>query len=261
MTRHPLELADTGGLWRRRWLRTPTSEDISTCVLWMQGQQLHVDLRLPAAAMEFTQASSLSELNAHQLRTLAKAEGFAGKTTVKNSVCTWTRHINLQGPLKGIDTGRLRQTPDGLLESGIHAQYEELWQQIDPTVPQARMMTNSHGQTLVILWTPTRFAMGRGWHERTIHTRSLPEHVDYALNCCNRAVLARAFDQEFCAGRIEDDHGIVEYSTHPMRSGSLAFDATPLFCKAERIEVLITDFFGQTTLEEYRLPARRMAMA
>lgn len=261
MPKPTLELADTGGLWRRRWLRTPHSEDNSTCVHWMQGEQLHVDLRLPAAAMDFRQAPSLSALNANQLRLLARAEGFAGKTTVKNNVCTWTRRINLQGPLKGIDTGRLQQTPDGLLETGIHTQYQELWQQLDSAVPQARLMTNSHGQTLVILWTPTRFAMGLGWHERTIHTRSLPEHVDYALNCCDNAILARAFDQEFCLGRIEDEHAIIEHSTQPMRCGKLAFDATPLFSRAAHIDVLSTDFFGQTSINEYRVPARRVAMA
>ena len=129
------------------------------------------------------------------------------------------------------------------------------------SVPVVRMMTNSHGQTLVILWTPTRFAMGRGWHERTIHTRSLPEHVEYALSCCNSSVLERAFDQEFCVGRIEGDHGIIEHSTYPMRSGTLAFDATPLFSRAERIEVLITDFFGQMPIEEFCVPVHRMAMA
>ena len=261
MAEHPVTLADTGGLWCRRWLRTPDSEDDSTCVLWMQGEQLHVDMRLPAAALEFRQAPSLSALNANQLRLLARAEGFAGKTTVKDSVYTWTRHINLRGPLKGIDTGRLQQRPDGLLETGIHAQYQELWQQVDSAVPQARMMTNSRGQTLVILWTATRFAMGCGWHERTIHTRSLPEHVDYALSCCNSSALARAFDQEFCFGRIEDAQGIIECSTHPMRCGTRAFDATPLFSNARRIEVLNTDFFGQTSSDEYRAPVRSVAMA
>ena len=261
MPKHLMEVADTEGLWRRSWRHTPESEDDSTCVLWMQGKELHVDVRLPAAAMEFRHAPSLSALNAHQLRLLARAEGFAGKTTVKDNVCTWTRHINLQGPLKGVDTGRLQQTPDGLLETGIHTQYKTLWQQFDSAVPQTQIMTNSHGQTLVILWTATRFAMGLGWHERTIHTRSLPEHVDYALNCCNSAILARAFDQEFCVGRIEAEHGIIEHSTQPMRSGTLAFDATPLFSNAKRIEVLSTDFFGQTSCEEYRVPARSPAMA
>lgn len=261
MTGRTLELADTRGLWRRRWLRSPDGEDNTTCVLWMQGEQLHVDMRLPAAAMAFTEAPSLSALDAEHLRVLAKAEGFAGKTTVRNGVCTWTRHINFQGPLKGIDTGWLQQTPEGLLETGIHAEYEELWEAVDSAVPQARLMSNSHGQTLFILWTATRFAMGRGWHERTIHTRSLPEHVDYALNCYNNSVLARAFDQEFCIGRIDNDHGIIEHSTHPMRYGTVAFDARPLFSKARHMDVLSTDFFGQTSTEEYRVDARTAAMA
>lgn len=261
MRKQHLEIFDTGGLWRRSWLRTPDSEDNSTCVLWMQGKQLHVDMRLPAAANELKHAPSLSALNADQLRLLARAEGFAGRTTVKDSVCTWTRHINLQGPLKGIDTGRLRWTPDGLLESGIHTQYQELWQRVDSVVPQARVMTNSHGQTLIILWTTTRFALGHGWHERTIHTRSLPEHVAYALACFNKAILARAFDQEFCVGRIEGEHGIIEHSTQPMRCGALAFDAKPLYSNARRLEVLTSDFYGQTSCEEYRVPARSPAMA
>lgn len=261
MAKPLLKIADAGGLWRRSWLHTPDSEDDSTCGLWMQGEQLHVGMRLPAATMEFRHAPSLSTLNASQLRLLAKAEGFAGRTTVKDNVCTWTRHINLQGPLKGINAGRLQQTSGGLLEAGIHTQYQQLWQQVDSAVPQARMMRNSHGQTLIILWTATRFAMGHGWHERTIHTRSLPEHVAYALGCCNNAILARAFDQEFCVGRIEGKHGIIEQSTHPMRCGTLAFDATPLLFNARRIEVLTTDFFGETSYKEYRVPVRSPAMA
>lgn len=261
MAARVLELADTRGLWRRRWLRTPDTEDNTTCVLWMQGEQLHVDMRLPAAAMELRQAPSLSALSAEQLRLLARAEGFAGKTNVSNSVCTWTRRINFQGPLKGIDTGRLEQTPEGLLEIGIHDPYEELWQHVDTAIPQARLMTNSQGQTLVILWTATRFAMGRGWHERTIHSRSLPEHVDYALGCCNHGVLARAFDQEFCFGRIEDEQGIIEYSTQPMRCETHAFDATPLFAKASHLRVCISDFFGDNREEDYRVAMHKVAMA
>ncbi len=202
MAKHRLEITDTGGLWRRNWLHTPESEDDSTCVQWMQGEQLHVDMRLPAAAMEFRHAPSLSALNAKQLR-----------------------------------------------------------QQVESVVPKARIMTNSRGQTLVILWTATRFAMGHGWHERTIHTRSLPEHVANAISCNNNAVLARAFDQEFCVGRIEGGHGIIEYSTHPMRCDTLAFYATPLFSKARHIEVFTTDFFGQTSCQEYRVPARSPTMA
>lgn len=261
MTEHSIELADTRGLWRRQWLRTADSEDNSTCVLWMQGEQLHVDMRLPAAAMAFSQAPSLSALDGDQLRLLASAEGFAGTTSVVGSVCTWTRQINLQGPLKGIDTGLLRNTPEGLLESGIHDEYEELWQCVDTAVPQARVMSNTHGQSLMILWTATRFAMGRGWPERTTHTRSLPEHVDYALNCDNPSCLARAFDQEFCVGHIKEDQGIIEYSTQPMRSGALAFDATPLFSRAGHLTIMTSDFFGQTSAEEYRVARRVAAMA
>ena len=42
-----VELQDMHGLWRRSWLRTPTTYDDSTHVLWMQAANLHVDMRLP----------------------------------------------------------------------------------------------------------------------------------------------------------------------------------------------------------------------
>ncbi|MGQ7846032.1 hypothetical protein ACUNV4_16235 [Granulosicoccus sp. 3-233] len=261
MDRRTPELLDAGGLWRRRWLRTPECEDSTSHVLWMQGEQMHVDLRLPAAAKAFRHAPSLSALDAGQLRLLARAEGFAGRTTLVDGVCTWRRHINFQGPLKGIDTGKILQTPEGLREIGIHAPCEALWESVDTTLPQARQMSNSQGQTLVILWTATRFAMGRGWHERTIHTRSLLEHVNYALSCGNHSVLARAFDQEFCFGRMEDEQGVIEHSTQPMRCGKKAFDAAPLFTRAARIRVQISDFHGQVREEEFRVERRSVAMA
>ncbi len=245
-------LADTHGLWQRYWLRTPELEDHTTRVMWMQGEHHHVDMRLPLAAMSLDQAPSLSSLSAEQLRVLARAEGFAGTTSVENGICTWTRIINLQGPLKGIDTGRIIQTAEGLLEVGIHDPYEELWQRVDTTIPQTRLMTNASGQRLFLLWTTTRFAMGLGWKDRTGQSRSLPDEVDHAIACGDNTALADAFDQEFCIGRIEDNQGIIEHSTLPMRCGMRAFDASPLSDSAMPIRVARTDFFGRTVEQEYR---------
>lgn len=259
--RIPVELADTYGTWQRLWMQSQATQDDSTLVLWMQANELHVDMRLPARVMALESAASLSVLDSAQLRLLASAEGFAGKTRIKNSVGTWRRRINLQGPMKCLDMGVLRQTPNGLLESGLHREYNQLWQHRDREKPQERMLSDCHGRTIIILWTKTRFAMGRGWPGRTAHNRTLPEHVDYALGRQDQAALARAFDQEFCFGRIEDDHGIVEHSTQPMRRGTLAFDARALLSHAECIEFSLVDFFGQVSLAGFRPTHRRLSVA
>ena len=103
--------------------------------------------------------------------------------------------------------------------------------------------------------------MGRGWHERTIHNRSLLEHVDFALGRNDQSALARAFDQEFCFGHIADGQGIVEHSTQPMRCGAPAFDAAALSANSRIIDFTVTDYFGETSTVEFRLPTRRMAIA
>ncbi|ASJ74218.1 hypothetical protein [Granulosicoccus antarcticus] len=252
----PVELSDTYGLWHRSWLQTPSVYDNSTHVMWMQAAELHVDMRLPEGVREMESASSLAALNSSQLRLLAAADGFAGKTSVTDSICTWSRRINFQGPLKGMDVGELKQTTEGLLETGLYANYNELWQHVDNEKPQERLLSDNHGRTIVILWTETQFALGRGWSGRIDHNRSLREHVDFALGRQDQAALARAFDQEFCFGQIEDGRGIVEHSTQPMRRGTSVFDATELFSGAASIEFSLVDFFGESTKVKFKSSRR-----
>lgn len=116
---HVIGLADVQGLWRRLSIVTPDFEDRETVVYWCQANEHHVDLRVPPGL------HAPPDPAVH-----AACEGFAGTTEVDDGVCTWTRAINLQGPVAGPDVGRLHWRGSHLIETGVHAEYEEVWERV-----------------------------------------------------------------------------------------------------------------------------------
>lgn len=224
----PPTLESVQGLHRRRRLTWPGGEDVDTLVLWMQIGPLHVDLRLPAELPDLSGATGLADLDPAALRALARCEGFAGTTTVERGVCTWTRRINWHGPAEP-DIGRLEATAEGLLETGVLADYAELWTREPPEgdgARAARALTRPDGQLCVILREGPRFLLGRGAPE-ALGAAPLAERLETALAARHRAALARLLDMEFCAGRLVPDGGVVEVSTLPYRAGAAAFAGDP----------------------------------
>ncbi|MFK7993399.1 MAG: hypothetical protein AB8B87_04625 [Granulosicoccus sp.] len=138
----------------------------------------------------WTELTSYSQLDDEQLRSVTDAEGFAGTTEVENSICTWTRQINYRGRLQGLDTGLLEQTPAGLLESGIHDDYSELWQPhysssqpfSDLQLPGGQMMESVDAeQYLFIVHTDTRFALGRARLADLDCSKTLAQRLETAI--------------------------------------------------------------------------------
>ncbi|WP_119293447.1 hypothetical protein [Azohydromonas sediminis] len=114
------------GVWVRRLLATPTARDDTTVVRWLQTARWHADLRIPACARPAGDGD---------VTRLALQQGFAGVTTVHpdaaGEVCTWHRHVDLQPPAMAPDAGRIAfDGPDRLLETGLHADYHEVWERL-----------------------------------------------------------------------------------------------------------------------------------
>ncbi len=239
-------LAEVQGLWRRLWLRAPGQEDATTEVHWLQAGALHVDLRLPAGLP--SDALAPADLDAAGLRAIARAEGFAGVTSVERGVCTWTRRINWRGPLDGPDVGALFFEDGDLMERGVFADYAELWRRVEtpsalarPTL-SARQLRRADGQLAIAVRAGDRFLLGRAAPEALAASGSLAARLELALSHRHRGALKRLFDMEFCRGRVTPEGGRIERSTQPGRKGALAFG--PDLFSAEETELSAIDFDG-----------------
>lgn len=211
------------GLWRRLWLRAPGIEDRTTRVLWFQGPEVFVDLRIPADLPDFTGLTALADLDAATLTAVSRAEGFAGTTRVVADICTWTRTINAQGPESAADVGALSLTPEGLLETGIHADYSELWHHDLDDPPRTRALVDAEGRRAFLVWTATHFSLARG-RPSAMTGRPLSEVLADALAGTDRALLFELFDMEFSHGRLDDGDPRITLSTDPARNGDTPFE-------------------------------------
>lgn len=135
--------ADLRGVWVRTLLQTETlaehvgapPSDTTTWVRWLQTSRWHADLRVPQRAFHGRVARPLAEQTPAQLALLAEQQGFVGVTRVETQptgeVCTWLREHDFQPPSLHPDSGWLLfERPDRLVEVGIHADYNEVWERL-----------------------------------------------------------------------------------------------------------------------------------
>ncbi len=134
---------DLRGVWVRTLLQTDTlaehagapPSDTTSWVRWLQTSRWHVDLRVPERALQARHVAPLAQQTPAQLALLAEQQGFTGVTTVEThptgEVCTWLRHTDFQPPSLHPDAGWLLfERPDRLVEVGIHADYNEVWERL-----------------------------------------------------------------------------------------------------------------------------------
>ncbi len=119
------------GVWVRTLLETPTLQDTSTFVRWMQTSQWHADLRVPEAARSAGLACTLAQRQSQQ--------GFCGVTEISHDggteICTWHRRYDFLPPRPTPDTGTMVfETPDRVIERGIHSEYLEVWERMPESV-------------------------------------------------------------------------------------------------------------------------------
>ncbi|WP_299476771.1 hypothetical protein [uncultured Roseibium sp.] len=246
----PVSDADIRGLWRRAFIKAPAEvpdfEDHETHVYWFQADSLFTDLRIPARFSNGLPVACLAELDQADLMALADAEGFAGRSSVVGSVCTWERVINLQGPETGRDIGRLQRTSGGLFEYGVNADFVELWlhQKINGTAPEGRVLTCDGGLWGFLISSESRFLFALDRPARKNLTLPWKEALAHALTNADRDQLADLFQAEYSFGRIVDGSAMIELSSHPNRVGAVLCDN--LHAVSDKLETNHTRFDGQT---------------
>lgn len=119
------------GVWQRTLLETPEGRDTTSWVHWLQTGLWHGDLRVPADADRTTSAG------------LARQQGFGGTTAITRpdpvlpEICTWQRTIDFQPPRSTPDAGHMVfETPERVIETGIHGTYLEVWERLPGSVGQ-----------------------------------------------------------------------------------------------------------------------------
>lgn len=207
---------DLQGHWRRAWLRAPGMEDRLTCVHWMQCGSLYADIRIRSDRPDVRGAGALSDLGAATLRQLLLAEGFAGHITVEDDICTWERRINWHGAPDAIDAGHMSFTGDGaLIETGVHADYTELWHRLDDEPGEGLELAAPSGRAGFLVSVGDRFVLGLGDPEAPSSRPILA-----ALEAGRKPVgLAALFDRVHVLGRWDGKTGIAVQATNPLIEG------------------------------------------
>jgi hypothetical protein len=133
------------GLWQRRLLRTPATEDRTTRVYWLQTPSWHADLRIPIDRPALEGRAGFGALGEEDMLALARQQGFAGITEVEGDLCQWHRRFDYQPPSGFNDIGRMQfETPDRLLEYGVEQDYFEVWERV-PGGDESRVLELDDG--------------------------------------------------------------------------------------------------------------------
>jgi hypothetical protein len=130
--------ANYRGVWQREFLETATTKDDNSLVLWMQTQQYHIDIRIPANRPQLPKVDKLEDYTNEELLQLTSQQGFAGITQVTPStatssdICQWHREMDFQPPNGARDIGKmLFADANTVIETGIDDEYLEVWRRLE----------------------------------------------------------------------------------------------------------------------------------
>lgn len=225
MTHNPLEVPHGyWGVWVRKLLETPDGRDDSTFVRWLQTARWHADLRVPARSRT---RSAEAETFPLPLQQLAQQQGFFGETEVVDAggdICTWYRRYDFQPPGKTPDAGRmLFETPDQVIETGIHGRYLEVWERLPGSTGRSIALAgldlngNDNGERLLVA----------GQFLMLVRPRRISWPTDTQAGDHLMEVLARYPDQthamldmEISFGTWANGRWAIERSTLPALEGS-----------------------------------------
>jgi hypothetical protein len=198
MTRGPAVPDAYLGVWKRTLLRTPTKEDTTTQVYWMQTRSWHADVRVPITRPDLSEKTGLDQLTRPELMELAKQQGFCGTTVVDENICRWLRRHDLQPPSGSNDIGRMEfDGPDRVLEYGVEADYFEIWERLPAS--KGRTSASKVGDD------PLTFLLSAGEYVMLVRPRAAQLPVASSLGVFlegkNGQVLRETLDFEISFGR------------------------------------------------------------
>ncbi len=136
----PTDVSELRGLWRRSMIAWPDGQcDTTSSVSWLQGVCACIDLRQPAATMDFPPVRAIGDLSIDHCVWLAQQQGFAGHCGFDGGYFQWDRMIDYQPSTSCDDVGSLCWQGGVLVETGRDVDYVEHWHRdaSAPTLPTA----------------------------------------------------------------------------------------------------------------------------
>jgi hypothetical protein len=217
------------GLWRREALILPDgSEDRTTQVFWLQGQSWFVDIRLPADRPAGIGRQGFADYTDAELIELGRMQGFAGIFEVEGALCRWHRHLDFQPPGGMPDEGNCTWLgPDRLLETGIHADYQEIWQREPAPGAETAAFRLAGDTSGLLVLVGDVFALALDRDLPMVDAPSLAELVEADLAAHDRIRAVRRLGMCIAMGRIEGAalRWCVTHATFPWLEGTALFPA------------------------------------
>jgi hypothetical protein len=212
------------GVWRRLLLRTPTVEDTTTEVYWLQTRDWHADIRVPKNRPACKGKSSLQQLDRIELLGLAQQQGFAGITEVKGNICRWHRRVDFQPPSGFNDVGRMVfESPDRVLEYGVEQAYFEIWERLPDSTENPSVNIQITDKKINEKSTPSTIEVNSGKYFIFVRPRQF--NVSTAAIPENAEALRTWVDFEISFGsRATDGSKQILRSTLPWREGQRIFE-------------------------------------
>lgn len=202
------------GVWIRKLLERPQLSDATTFVCWMQTSAWHADLRIPESARQGGVPTA---------QMLASQQGFCGVTAVTQEapgeVCTWHRRMDFQPPQAEVDAGLMVfETPDRVIETGLHATYLEVWERLPDSTGQTIVLSGldrAGGDTQERVLVAGRYLM----HVRPRRMAWPPGQSLADLVAHHPALAREILDFEISFGILKAGRWTIERSTLPEMEG------------------------------------------
>jgi hypothetical protein len=210
------------GVWVRTLLQTPDERDDRTFVRWLQTSSWHADLRVPVASRPITPDATVAQR--------AAQTGFCGVTLVEHDgtheTCTWDRYFDLQPPRPHPDAGHMVfETPDRVIETGIHGSYLEVWDRLPDSVGRTIVLQQDTNDATTTAAPTTLLIAGR--YAMLVRPRVAAWPADTQLGDTLAQVLQRhpgeaaaLLDFEISFGPIDGQRWTITHSTLAEREGA-----------------------------------------
>jgi hypothetical protein len=210
------------GVWSRDWIEKRGVKSNTLDVHYLQTPTFFADMRIPRDRSGMVAAKSFADLTDEQLRSLARQNGFTGRTTMAGMVATWQHDIDFQPSDGTPDKGRVeRVPPDQMHEHGLDGSYIEAW----------RSSTDGKGRFLVVRvehsgrLSRTLVVVGNQFVYVRNRAKDLPSAASFdaliETTHPSREQMVEYLDCEFSVGRVSGGRvpWKIEQSTLPWREG------------------------------------------
>lgn len=219
------------------------TRDETTEVLWLQTSSLFADLRVPADRPAAGGRAGFAEFSDPELIALSRMQGFGGALDVDGSICRWAREFDYQPPGSPPDEANFAFDGDLLIETGLHAEYEEIWERrtdIGAELAAFRLAESKGDRGGILVLAGGFFLLIEDRAKGLPEAASLAALVERDLAAGDRGQAIERLDMRIAFGSIRPGW-IVSAATLPWLEGASLFSGRRALFDAAAAMLEITD--------------------